>query len=396
LRLPAQRCLRMVSSSAVSADPTVEDTGSLGKLSPAKPSTTAAKKDMSSAMKFYLRKKRENDMFIAKERSEFELGKKHLANMMGMTYETMTQQDVDTAIDYLFPSGLTYKDARPHMKPPEEIFPKQKDAEFSEDGRPFHPFFYCKNPNYHQALYEVVDKIEDLSLRADRAAARNWSPAEAKLINTPVYLSSTRWMNREELTQAFEEKINESMEEELIIALQRLLENDWSYEAEELIFKFRTSVAQTTATQSPIEPETDEQGRQVVEFIGQKKTAIARVRVLKAGTGKVRIIHADWPEIESDLRYFKDIYHRHIVMYPLQFTKLLGQVDLDILLEGGGSTGQASAIRYATSMCLRSFVDEETQTGMKVAGLLTQDIRVAERKKPGQPAARAKYTWKRR
>ena len=60
-------------------------------------------------------------MFIAKERSEFELGKKHLANMMGMTYETMTQQDVDTAIDYLFPSGLTYKDARPHMKPPEEV-----------------------------------------------------------------------------------------------------------------------------------------------------------------------------------------------------------------------------------------------------------------------------------
>ena len=111
----------MVSSSAVSAEPTVEDTGSLGKLSPAKPSTTATRKDMSSAMKFYLKKKRENDMFIAKERSEFELGKKHLANMMGMTYETMTQQDVDTAIDYLFPSGLTYKDARPHMKPPEEV-----------------------------------------------------------------------------------------------------------------------------------------------------------------------------------------------------------------------------------------------------------------------------------
>ena len=76
--------------------------------------------------------------------------------------------------------------------------------------------------------------------------------------------------------QVFEEKVNESMEEELIIALQRLLENDWSYEAEELIFKFRTKIAQTTATQSPIEPETDEQGRQVVEFIGQKKTAIAR------------------------------------------------------------------------------------------------------------------------
>ena len=76
---------------------------------------------MSSAMKYYLKKKRENDMFIAKERSDFELGKKHLANMMGMTYETMTQADVDKAINYLFPSGLTYQDARPHMKPPEEV-----------------------------------------------------------------------------------------------------------------------------------------------------------------------------------------------------------------------------------------------------------------------------------
>ena len=81
----------------------------------------APKKEMSSAMKFYLKKKRENDLFIAKERSEFELGKKHLANMMGMTYETMTQDDVDRAVGYLFPSGLTFKDARPHLKPPEEV-----------------------------------------------------------------------------------------------------------------------------------------------------------------------------------------------------------------------------------------------------------------------------------
>ena len=72
-------------------------------------------------MKFYLKKKRENDLFIAKERSEFELGKKHLANMMGMTYEAMTQEDVDRAVSYLFPSGLTFKDARPHLKPPEEV-----------------------------------------------------------------------------------------------------------------------------------------------------------------------------------------------------------------------------------------------------------------------------------
>jgi len=73
------------------------------------------------AMKFYLEKKREHDSFIAQERSEFELGKKHLANMMGMEAEAMTQEDIDKAIDYLFPSGLFHPEARPVMKPPEDV-----------------------------------------------------------------------------------------------------------------------------------------------------------------------------------------------------------------------------------------------------------------------------------
>ena len=76
---------------------------------------------MSTAMKFYLERKKAHDSFIAKERSEFELGKKHLANMMGMNYEAMTQEDVDKAIEYLFPSGLYDEEARPKMKPPEEV-----------------------------------------------------------------------------------------------------------------------------------------------------------------------------------------------------------------------------------------------------------------------------------
>ena len=85
------------------------------------PGSKKSKKPMSSAMKFYLERKRAHDSFIAKERSEFELGKKHLANMMGMNYEAMTQEDVDKAIEYLFPSGLYDEEARPKMKPPEEV-----------------------------------------------------------------------------------------------------------------------------------------------------------------------------------------------------------------------------------------------------------------------------------
>jgi len=85
--------------------------------------TSAAepKKKLSMAMKFYLEKKREHDAFIAQERSEFEMGKKHLANMMGMEADAMTQADIDKAIEYLFPSGLYLPNSRPMMKPPEEV-----------------------------------------------------------------------------------------------------------------------------------------------------------------------------------------------------------------------------------------------------------------------------------
>ncbi|XP_021566272.1 28S ribosomal protein S9, mitochondrial-like, partial [Carlito syrichta] len=64
--------------------------------------------------------------FIKKQIEEFNIGKRHLANMMGEDPETFTQEDVDRAIAYLFPSGLFEKRARPIMKHPEQIFPKQR------------------------------------------------------------------------------------------------------------------------------------------------------------------------------------------------------------------------------------------------------------------------------
>ncbi len=87
---------------------------------------------------------------------------------------------------------------------------------------------------------------------------------------------------------------------------------------------------------------------------------------------------------------------RHAIMYPLQFTRLLGFVDVECIVDAGGAASQAGAIRYSLAMALRSFVDEATIENMKVCGLLTQDVRVRERKKPGQEGARRKYTWKKR
>nr|CAD7464246.1 unnamed protein product [Timema tahoe] len=84
------------------------------------------------------------------------------------------------------------------------------------------------------------------------------------------------------------------------------------------------------------------------------------------------------------------------MLFPLIFTGLLGAVDIEATVAGGGSSGQAGAIRWGISWGLRSFVDQEMVEKMRLAGLLTRDYRKKERKKPGQEGARRKYTWKKR
>ena len=67
------------------------------------------------------------------------------------------------------------------------------------------------------------------------------------------------------------------MEDELVTALERLLENDWSYECKGILFKYRTKVAQSLATQTAPEAQTDESGRQFVEYIGKSHSFQFRI-----------------------------------------------------------------------------------------------------------------------
>jgi small subunit ribosomal protein S9 len=94
----------------------------------------------SKAMKAYLERAREHDEFMKVQKHEFEIGKRHLANMMGESPELYDdQKKINEAIQYLFPSALYDKRARPIMRPPDEIYPQRKAAEFDEAGRPYHP-----------------------------------------------------------------------------------------------------------------------------------------------------------------------------------------------------------------------------------------------------------------
>jgi len=355
-----------------------------------------AEKKTSRMMQIYMEKRKSHEEFIAKERSDFELGKKHLANMMGMDFNSMTQEDVDKAIEYLFPSGLGEPGARPIMKPPEEVFPLQKSIEFDYNGRPFHPFFYTNKPQYTQIMYEMAEHIGNINAFSDRMRSLKVSPNPEEILDD-VALSSTKWMGKKEMSKKLIEDLTDKEYEDLINGYERLLELPFSYKSKDFLFKYRVPISDVISSAKEIvKPEYDAEGQSFVEFTGQRKSSVATVKVLKPGSGRFNIRHIDYFDNECDITYFYDYLDRHQVMYPLQFTRLLGLVDVECVVDAGGPSSQAGAIRYALSMCLRSFVDQNTLEEMKVCGLLTQDVRVRERKKPGQEGARRKFFWRKR
>eukprot|EP00095_Tigriopus_kingsejongensis_P000963 maker-scaffold83_size396513-snap-gene-1.21 protein:Tk00963 transcript:maker-scaffold83_size396513-snap-gene-1.21-mRNA-1 annotation:"unknown" len=353
------------------------------------------RKTVNLAVKAYLERKRKYDAFMTIERSEFDLGQKHLANMMGMDYESMEQVDIDKAIEYLFPSGLYEESARALMKPPEQVYPKQKEAEFDGEGRPHQTFFFTNKPNYNKMLYDVVETLEKLAHLNDRLIQQGVFPQKNLMLNE-VNLSGTDWLSKAALEKSLLEDLNDEQYNELIMALDRLTFQHFSYKVRDFIFQHRASTSIIQSKTETMEPITAVDGRLYVEAMGQKKTACVKVRVTNSGTGKFAVMNLAQPENIMDITYFYGLKERMAVMYPLQFTKLLGQVDVEVVLNFGGAASQAAAIRYAISVCLKSFVSEETISEMTLAGLLTQDVRVKERNKPGQEGARRKYTWKKR
>ena len=84
-----------------------------------------------------------------------------------------------------------------------------------------------------------------------------------------------------------------------------------------------------------------------------------------------------------------------LVMQPLELVDLSGKVDLDVKVKGGGSFGQAGAIRHGISRALISY-DEELRPQLKKAGLLTRDPRRVERKKAGLVKARKSKQFSKR
>ena len=121
---------------------------------------------------------------------------------------------------------------------------------------------------------------------------------------------------------------------------------------------------------------------------GRRKTSSARV-YLKKGKGNISINNRKLDE------YFGRKVAQMLVMQPLELLELTEKIDLDIKVNGGGSFGQAGAIRHGISRALTSY-EEEYRPQLKKAGLLTRDPRRVERKKPGLVKARKSKQFSKR
>jgi len=126
----------------------------------------------------------------------------------------------------------------------------------------------------------------------------------------------------------------------------------------------------------------------VTNSIGRRKEARCRV-YLRAGSGK-------W---DVNGRTLGDYFPRptlvSAIQQPFTATDTLGTFDVRALVDGGGLSGQAGALRLAVARALVR-VDEAHKGKLRDLGLLTRDARAVERKKPGRPKARKRFQFSKR
>jgi len=121
---------------------------------------------------------------------------------------------------------------------------------------------------------------------------------------------------------------------------------------------------------------------------GKRKSSIARVW-LSPGDGKMTV---NGRTLED---YFGREVLRMIISQPLELVNMRDKYDVMAIVTGGGSSGQAGALKHGISKALVA-LDPDTRTVLKKGGFLTRDSRVVERKKYGQPGARKRFQFSKR
>ncbi|HUR98331.1 MAG TPA: 30S ribosomal protein S9 [Pyrinomonadaceae bacterium] len=121
---------------------------------------------------------------------------------------------------------------------------------------------------------------------------------------------------------------------------------------------------------------------------GRRKTSTARV-YLRPGSGEIVVNRRPFDS------YFPNEALRMIIRQPLSLTETAGKFDILVNVDGGGSAGQAGAVRHGITRALMEF-NADLRPTLKKAGLVTRDPRQKERKKYGQKGARKRFQFSKR
>jgi small subunit ribosomal protein S9 len=121
---------------------------------------------------------------------------------------------------------------------------------------------------------------------------------------------------------------------------------------------------------------------------GRRKTSTARV-YLRPGSGKIVVNKRDFDS------YFPNEALRMIIRQPLNLTENVENFDILVNVDGGGTAGQAGAVRHGITRALMEY-NADLRPALKKAGLVTRDPRQKERKKYGQKGARARFQFSKR
>ena len=130
--------------------------------------------------------------------------------------------------------------------------------------------------------------------------------------------------------------------------------------------------------------------KEPIEYVavGRRKESIARVR-LRPGSGKIKVNKRTFED------YFRRETHRILVLQPMEVAGVMNKFDILATLSGGGTSGQAGALKHGISRALLK-CDENLRLTLKKAGFLTRDPRAKERKKYGQKRARKSFQFSKR
>ncbi|KAG0293648.1 37S ribosomal protein S9, mitochondrial [Dissophora globulifera] len=251
--------------------------------------------------------------------------------------------------------------------------PQQFEGYESLDGfqlRPASPSYFTTNPVYNELIVNL-----DYTYRQFRPVSK---PSKQAV--------RPNWLGKEALRTAVGVDALKTSQYRLIVSKLNQLATLTPRPAPVDVFFARFSKPEEHSTQKAKPRVVDHLGRALAT--GRRKEASASVYVVE-GDGKVLI------NGEEGAQYFKKTQDLNSLLKPFEVTNLLGKYNVWALVKGGGTTGQAEAISLGIAKALMTHSPELKPT-LRKAGCITRDMRVVERKKPGQYGAREKFQWVKR